>query len=136
MGNNSWTHFPFFSRHLVAQNVGNIIVVCFFSILGRSRTENPCSPHFSKQSIPGLFYLKPHRKVSATELELFTTNFKNLKKTDQPVFKPCFVCQIWVSNNPGFVPGSPPGGFTFPEMTPQKHIFSGNIGYPSKNVIC
>ena len=30
MGNNSWTHPPFFWRHLVPQNVGNIIVVCYF----------------------------------------------------------------------------------------------------------
>ena len=31
MGNNSWTHPPFFWRHLVPQNVGNIIFVCYFS---------------------------------------------------------------------------------------------------------
>ena len=30
VGNNSWTHPPFFWRHLVPQNVGNIIVVCYF----------------------------------------------------------------------------------------------------------
>ena len=30
MGNNSWTHPPFFWRHMVPQNVGNIICVCYF----------------------------------------------------------------------------------------------------------
>ena len=32
--NNSWTHPPFFSRHLVPQNVGNIICVCYFLNIG------------------------------------------------------------------------------------------------------
>ena len=41
-----------------------------------------------QEIFPGLFYLEPHRKVNATTLELFTTNFKNLKQNDQPVFKP------------------------------------------------
>ena len=30
MGNNSWIHPPFFSRHLVPHNVGNIIFGCYF----------------------------------------------------------------------------------------------------------
>ena len=30
VGNNSWTHPPFFWRHLVPQNVGNIICGCYF----------------------------------------------------------------------------------------------------------
>ena len=34
MGNDSWTHPPFFSRHLVPQNVGNIIFVCYFLNIG------------------------------------------------------------------------------------------------------
>jgi hypothetical protein len=80
VGNNSWTHPPFFSRHLVPQNVGNIIFVCYFLNIGLGPTNSQCSPHFSKQSIPGLFYLEPHRKVNATTLELSATNLKNLKQ--------------------------------------------------------
>ena len=57
---------------------------------------------------------------------------KTFKKTDQPVFKPWFFCEIWVSKKPGFVPGSP-RGFIFPEMTPPKTTFSDNIGQPSKS---
>ena len=34
MGNNSWMDSPFFSRHLVPQNVGNIIFVCYFLNIG------------------------------------------------------------------------------------------------------
>ena len=79
---------PFFSRHLVPQNVGNIIVVCYFLNIGLGPTKSQCSSHFSKQSIPGLFYLEPHRKVSATTLELRAANFKNFTENDQTVFKP------------------------------------------------
>ena len=67
------------------------------------------SPHFSKQSIPGLFYLEPHRKVSAATLEVRATNFRNFTKNDQTVFKPWFFAEIWVSKSPGFLPGSPRG---------------------------
>ena len=34
MGNSSWTHPPFFSRHLVPQNLRNIICVCYFLNIG------------------------------------------------------------------------------------------------------
>ena len=42
----------------------------------------------------------------------------------QHIFSKLFPRQIktgiWVSENPGFVSGSPPGGFSFPEMTPKQ----------------
>ena len=41
MGNNSWTHPPFFSRHLVPPNVGNIIFVCYFLNIGSESNRNP-----------------------------------------------------------------------------------------------
>ena len=76
MGNNSWMGSPFFSRHLVPQNVGNIIFVCYFLNIGLGPAKSQWSRHFSKKSIPGLFYSKPPRKVSATALELRTTKLK------------------------------------------------------------
>ena len=39
MGNNSWMDSPFFSRHLVPQNVGNIIFVCYFLNIGLGPTK-------------------------------------------------------------------------------------------------
>ena len=87
-----------------------------FSILGRSQKKQ-CSRHFSKKSIPGLFYQEPHRKVNATTLELRATNFKNLKQ-NRP--KTLLFCEIWVSKNPGFVPGSPPGVLYFQKWPLQK----------------
>ena len=116
MGNSSGTHPPFFSRHLVPQNLRNIN----FLNIGRGSKKSQWSPHFSKQSIPGLFYLEPHRKVSATTLELRTTNFKHLKINRPIRFQTRLFGEIWVSKNPGFVPVRPPGGFIFPEMTPKK----------------
>ena len=81
MGNNYWMDPDFFSRHQVPQNVGNIICVCYFRNVGLGPTKSQCSPHFSKQSILGLPYLEPHRKVNATTLELFATNFNIFTKT-------------------------------------------------------
>ena len=48
MGNNSWMDPPFFSRHLVPQNVGNIIFVCYFLNIGLGPTKSQCSRHFSE----------------------------------------------------------------------------------------
>ena len=79
MGNNSWMDF-FFLRQLVPQSVENIICVCYFLNIGLGSKTNQCSPHFSKQSLPGLPYLEPHRQVNATTLELRATNFKNFTK--------------------------------------------------------
>ena len=91
--NNSWTHPPFFSRHLVQQNLRNIISVCYFLNIGLGPTKSQWSPHFSKQSIPGLPYLEPHRKVNATTLELRATNFKN-SMGNSPIFQKSWILKI------------------------------------------
>ena len=44
------------------------------------------SRHLFEKSIPGLFYSKPPRKVSATELELRTTKLKKTKKKPTNLF--------------------------------------------------
>ena len=126
VGNNSGTHPFFFPRHLVPQNLRNIMFVCNFLNIGLGSKTKQCPSHFSKQSIPRLFYLEPHRKVNATTLELSTTNFKNLK-TNRPTRFRTLIC--WWNlglQKPGICPRQPPGGFIFPEMTPQQ-IFSGNL---------
>ena len=134
VGNSSRIDSPLLSRHLTLQNLRNIIRFVIFSILGRRSKKSQWSPHFPKQSIRGLFDLKPHRKVSATELQLRATNLKKLPNNDQRVFKPWLFAEIWVSKNPRSVPGSPPGGLYFQKWHP-KNIFFGNIGQPSKIVI-
>ena len=120
VGNNSWTRPPFFSRHLVPQNVGNIFFRFLFSQYWVGVEKNQCSRHFSKKSIPGLFYLEPHRKVNATTLELFTTHFKNLKTKRPTRFQTLTFWWNLGFQKPGICPRQPPGGFIFPEMTPNK----------------
>ena len=127
MGNNSWIHPPFFSRHLVPHNVGNIMLVVIFSILCllfsqyclKSKTELPF-----KKTILGLFYLKPPRKVSATELELRTTKLKKTKTKPTNLFSNLdFFGPIW---------GAPPRIFQgFPMDFPR--IFHGFPTPPSLN---
>ena len=84
---------PHFVRDIWSQNVGNIIFVCYILNIGRGPKTNQVPSHFSKQSIPGLFYLEPHRKVNATTLELFTTNFKNLKNNWPNCFQTLTFCR-------------------------------------------
>ena len=131
VGNNSWMDSPFFRdiwSHKTSETLFSFVI---FSILGRSR-KNQCSRHFSKKSIPGLFYLEPHRKVNATTLELFTTNFKNLKQNRPTSFQTLIFLWNLGFQQPGICPRQPPGGVIFPEMIPQQ-IFSDNIGQPSKS---
>jgi len=81
VGNHAWTHPPFFSRHLVPQNLRNINFLLIFSIFGGRPKKSQWSPHFSKQSSPGVLYLEPHRKVSATELDFAPQTLKTLQET-------------------------------------------------------
>ena len=135
VGNNSWTHPLFFSRHLVPQNVGNIIFVCYFLNIGSESKKRQCSRHFSKKSIPGLFYLEPHRKVNATILELFTTNFKNLKKKRPTRFQTLTVWWNMGFQKPGICPRQPPGGFLYFQKWPP--FFLSRSYWPTiKIVIC
>ena len=101
--NNYGTHPPLLLRHLTLQNLRNINFILVFS----------------KQSIPGLFYLEPHRKVSATTLELRATNFKN-SENNQAVFKPCFFAEFWVSKTRDLSPASPRGVYISRKDPPEK----------------
>ena len=79
-------HPPLLSRHLVPQNLRNINFLLIFSILGGGpRKDNDLLTSPSNQ-FRGLFYLKPHRKVSATELELRATKFSLSKNKSTNLF--------------------------------------------------
>ena len=76
---------PFFGdiwSHITSET---LFLVVIFSILDFSKTTQ-WSRHLFEKSIPGLFYSKPPRKVSATELELRPGNLKN-RKINRPT---CF----------------------------------------------
>ena len=82
------------------------------------------SRHLFEKSFPGLFYSKPPRKVSATELELRTTELKKPKNKPTNLF----------SNLDLFGPiwGAPPRIFQgFPMDFPR--IFHGFPTHPSLN---
>ena len=66
-------------HHLTLQNLKTLIFLLFSQYWGGSK-KSRWSPHFSKQSIPVLFYSKPHRKVSAGELSV-CDKFRKLLKT-------------------------------------------------------
>ena len=51
------------------------------------------SRHLFEKSIPGLFYSKPPRKVSATELELRPQNLKNRKINRPTCFQTLTFCR-------------------------------------------
>ena len=112
-------------RDIWSHKTSETFIFLLFSQYWTGVQESQRSPHWSKQSIPGIFYLKPHRKVSDTELELRSTNLK--KNNKRPTcFQTLTFCRNLGFQNLGFVPGSPPGGFIFPEMTPTKNMFLGN----------
>ena len=105
MGNNSWTHPPFFSRYWVGVE------------------KSQCSRHFSKKSIPGLFYLEPHRKVNATTLELFTTHFKKLKKKPTNPFSNLdFLVKYGFPKTRDLSPAAPRGVYISRNDPPNKYF--------------
>ena len=131
VGNNSWTHPAFFSRHLAPQNVGNIIFVCYFLNIG-SESKNQCSWHFSKKSIPGLFYLEPHRNVNATTLNFAPQTLKTFKNTYQSVFKLDFFVTSGFPKTRDLSPAAPRDVY-ISRIDPPR-IFSDNVGQPSNIV--
>ena len=84
MGNNSWIHPPFFSRHLVEQNVPNIIFVCYFlnivfvifSILSQIQIAAPLRKINSGTATPGTA-----SKSECHNIMQFSQTFKTLRKT-------------------------------------------------------
>ena len=85
--------------------------------------KNQWSRHLFGKSIPGLFYSKPPRKVSATELELRTTKLKKTEKTTNLFSNLDFFGPIW---------GAPPRiSQGFPMDSPR--IFHGFPTPPSLN---
>ena len=92
MGNICWTHPPFFRGIWSHKTSETLFLFVNFSILDLVQ-QSQCSRHFSKKSIPGLLYLKPHRKVNATTLELFATNLKKTPKNRPTRFQTLTFCR-------------------------------------------
>ena len=129
VGNNSWTHPPFCSRHLVPQNVGNILCVCYFLNIG-SESKKTMFSALLQEINSELFYLEPHRKVTATTLELFTTNFKNLKnKTTNQISNLDFFVKSGFPKTRDLSPAAPRGVYISRNDPPKKiDNWPGSLG--------
>ena len=131
MGNNYGTHPPFLSRHLVPQNLRNIIFLFIFSILdGGPRKVNDLLTSPSNQFRDYSIWNRIEKLVPQ-HWNFAPQTLKTLKKTYHVVFKLDFLVKSgFPKNPPGICPRQPPGGFIFPEMTQQN---SDYIGQPSKS---
>ena len=119
MGNNSWMDSPFFRGIWSRKTSETLFPLVIFLILDLGQ-KNQWSRHLFEKSIPGLFYSKPPRKVSATELEFRTTKLKKPKKNRPTCFQTLTFCRnlsfqkswicSWISKD--FPPMDfPPHGF-------------------------
>ena len=88
VGNNSWMDPPFFWRHLVPQNVGNIIFVCYFLNIGLGPKKVNGLAICSKNQFRDYCIRNRLEKLVPLNWNFAPQNFKNRKTTDQLVFKP------------------------------------------------
>ena len=117
VGNNYGTHPSLLSRHLTLQNLRNISFLVIFSRLhGGPRKVNDLLTSPSNQFRDHFIWNRIEKLVPLNWNFAPQTLFF-LKEIDQLVFKPWLFAEIWVSKNPGFVPGY------ISRNDPQKNIF-------------
>ena len=122
MGNNYWTHPPFFSRHLVPQNVGNITFVCYFLNIGLGSKKVNGLGTSPKNQIRDYFIWNRIEKLMPQLWNFSPQTLKTLQKTTNLFSN----LDFWPKS--GFpktrdLSRQPPGGFIFPEMTPKTKYF-------------
>ena len=96
VGNNSWTHPAFFSRHLVPQNVGRIIFVSYFPILDWGPNKVNVLLTSPSNQFRDYFIWSRIEKWMPQLWNFSPQTLKTLKQTDQLVFKP------WLFSKFGF----------------------------------
>ena len=96
MGNNSWIEFRLFFATFGRTKRRKHYFCLLFSQYWTWAEKNQWSRHLFGKLIPGLFYSKPPRKVSATELELRTTKLEKPNKQPTNLFSNLdFFGPIW-----------------------------------------
>ena len=80
MGNNYWIHPPFFWRHLVPQNVGNIIFGCYFLNIGLGPKKVNGLAICSKNQFRDYFIRNRLEKLVPLNWNFAPHNLKNRKK--------------------------------------------------------
>ena len=88
MGISSWIHTPFFARHLVPQNVGNIICVCDFLNIGLGPTKVNVLGTSPRNQLRDYHTWNRIEKLMPQLWNFSPQTLKTFKKKDQPVFKP------------------------------------------------
>ena len=114
VGNNSRINSAFFSRHLVEQNVPNLIFGCYIlnipvaisSILGLGRKKSMVSLSVRKIN-SGSTTAGTASKIQCLNSIQISKNFKKIfkNKIGQLVFKPWLFTEIRVSKHPWFAHG-------------------------------
>ena len=107
-------------RNIWPYKTSETLILIIFSIVGGPRKvddlgtspNNQFWDHFTRNRIEWL-------------VELCTTNFKNRNNNRPNCFQSLTFCRNLGFQKPGICPRHPPGGFTFPEMTPTKETCSG-----------
>ena len=79
---------PFFSRHLVPQNVGNIIFVCYFLNIGSEPKKVNVLGTSPNNQFRDYFIWNRIKKLMPQLWNCPPQTLKTLKQTDQPGFKP------------------------------------------------
>ena len=109
MENNSWTHPPFFSRHLTLQNLRNINFLLIFSILdGGPRKVNDLLTSPSNQFRDYSIWNRIEKLVPQ-HWNFAPQTLKTLKTTDQSVFKLDFFVKSGFPKTRDLSPAAPRG---------------------------
>ena len=126
MGNSSWTHPPFCSRHLVPQNVGNIIFVCYFLNIGLGPKKINGLAICSKNQFRDYFIRNRLGKLVPLNWDFAPQNLKN-RKRHRPTCFQTLTCLVQSGVHPRIFQGFP---MDFPRIfhgfsTPPLLEFSG-----------
>ena len=126
MGNNSWIHPPFFSRHLVPQNVGNIICVCYFINIGLGPKKVNGLAICSKNQFRDYFIRNRLEKLVPLNWNFAPQNLKKPKEKKRPT---CFQTLIVLVQSgvhpPGFSKDFPMIFHGFPTPPPSLKFRGG-----------
>ena len=120
VGNNYGMDSPRVSRDLTLRNLKHMNLLVIFSIFPWGSKKSHMS-FYNSYTINFVTILIRSALKNECHWQKFQNIFQEIIKRNQPNrFQTRFFAEIWVSKNPGFVSGSPPRGFIFPEMTPKK----------------
>ena len=137
VGNNSWTHPPFFRDiwfHKTSKTLFYLLFfqycVCYFLNI----VSNPNLPTSPKNQFRDYHAWNRIEKLMPQLWKTKSTNFWNFTKHGQLVFNPWLFAEIWVSKNSGFPMDFPRIFHGFPTPPPLLEFSGRPRERPTKNV--